>query len=273
MDSYFTIIDGSGNRYAVHIECQTNPDGSIVLRFAEYDLQLAIETRTTDEHNIYDLYLPHSALLNLRGVSKPEIIRIHKDDQTLIHRIEVQNMKDLTVDDLLVENAAALLPFYIFTHKEDPQKLADDPVTAAQLVEEFKYICDGLDKMAAGKKINAYELGVLLELMKKVTRNAVSNSEVAEEVSKMANGRILDLYTVKIYEAGELRGEMRGEERGEKRGEERGEKRGEKRGREEGRREMVFNLVKKNKLSETDGAKELQMTLDEFKEALSAFAG
>lgn len=77
----------------------------------------------------------------------------------------------------------------------------------------------------------------------------------------MADGHILDLYTVKIYEAGILRGEMRREEY-----EEEWEK-------EIGRREVVFNLVKKNKLSEADGAEALQMTSDEFKEAMSAFFG
>ena len=199
VDAHFTIVDSAGNRYIFHIECQTNPDGSIVMRFAEYDLQLALEARTTEMDGTLDLYLPNSVLLNLRGSSAPRQIRIHKDDQTLIQEIKVQNMTDLTAADLFAQDTLALLPFWIFTHSGRLTDLGIDPAEEEGLIEEFRYICSRLNKIEEEKRIDTFEHSVLLELIRRATHNAVPGSRLEKEVKEMADANIFELETVRFY--------------------------------------------------------------------------
>ena len=254
VDAHFSIVDSRGVKHSFHVECQTNPDGSIVLRFAEYDLQLAINAREGNEAGTLDLYLPRSALIQLRGQStaEPKRIRIHDGAQVLEHTVSTVCMAELSIDDLYSPDALALLPFYIFTHQEDLQKTAQDSVEAEKLVRDFEGICNVLQKMESQEKIRTYEHGVLLELMRKVTRNVLAGSTVSEEVKEVVDGKLLDLDTVRIYSYGEKVGEKRGERRG--------------------GRNMIFRLVQNHKLTEEDGAAELEMTLDAFREAMLSAA-
>ena len=256
VDSYFTVIDHAGNRYAFHIECQTNPDGSIVLRFAEYDLQLALNEGTTDENGILHLHMPKSALINLRGSGKSEPLEIHfhEDGQVLVHKIETRSMRSFTVDSLLQPDGLALLPFYIFTHTEDFKNLANDKETAHRLLAEFEDICRRLEQLDASGEIDLMEHGNLLELMRKVLRNAVPEKLISEEDLDMAQGHVLKLATDKAWDDGL----------------ERGLERGRKEGLEQGERNSILRLVHKRLIDKAVGAAELGLTEAEFREAYRA---
>ena len=56
-----------------------------------------------------------------------------------------------------------------------------------------------MDRMTEGNEIDAFEQGVLLELIRKTTCNAVPGSRFEKEVETMANAKIYELDTVKVY--------------------------------------------------------------------------
>ena len=123
---------------------------------------------------------------------------------------------------------------------------------------EFQSICDALDQMESTEAINAVEHGALLELMRKVLRNATLGSVFSEEVFLMASERVLPLATAKAYEVGQMEGRQTGI----------GE--GRRMGRQAGERECILRLVHKGLLSESTGADELGLTADDFQKIYRA---
>lgn len=55
-----------------HIECQSSKDGTMIIRMIEYDFMIALYN-IDKEKEIYEMQFPHSAVVNLRGISEKNL--------------------------------------------------------------------------------------------------------------------------------------------------------------------------------------------------------
>lgn len=67
-DSYLKL-----NGVIYHIECQSNADGSILIRILDYNMQIAFENaKLSNSKEILEVQLPNSAIMMLRPTSDDE---------------------------------------------------------------------------------------------------------------------------------------------------------------------------------------------------------
>ncbi|MBR1893110.1 MAG: hypothetical protein IJ815_06230, partial [Lachnospiraceae bacterium] len=99
-DSNFSI--GKHSRY--HIECQSSPDGTIIIRVFEYATQIAISTAVS-ESNETSFTLPKSGILYLR--SNSNTMREHTisitapNGDVLSYKVPALVMQDYTLEKII----------------------------------------------------------------------------------------------------------------------------------------------------------------------------
>ena len=113
-DSCFTIHGTVDKSY--HIECQSTPDGSMVVRMFEYDAQVALYHGVVEQH-ILTLSFPHSAVLYLRHNSKtPDYmtVKITTPGTDAEYQIPIIKIQTYTISQIFEKNLLFLIPFHIF---------------------------------------------------------------------------------------------------------------------------------------------------------------
>ena len=116
-DSAFVIQSPEPKNY--HMECQSTPDNSMLVRFFEYDTQIALDGGQLNG-NILTVTLPHSAVLFLRShASTPDTLKIRMitPGGTVEYDIQVMKSQQYTPEEIFEKNLLLLIPFYIFSHE------------------------------------------------------------------------------------------------------------------------------------------------------------
>ena len=109
-DSYMEVssIGIEDGRY--HIECQSSPDGNIIVRMVEYDFFIALGNRSADD-GILKMEFPKSCVLYLRhnaSTRKEETLRIKFPDGQQVHytvpiiRVQEYGMEEIFRKKLFV---------------------------------------------------------------------------------------------------------------------------------------------------------------------------
>ena len=114
-DTNFKIVGTETKKY--HLECQSNADNSMLVRFFEYDTQIALDEGNI-EGNVLTVTLPHSAVLFLRHhKSTPDTLktRIITPGGTVEYDIRVMKSQQYTLEEIFEKNLLLLIPFYIFS--------------------------------------------------------------------------------------------------------------------------------------------------------------
>ncbi len=133
------------------------------------------------------------------------------------------------------------MPFHIFAHEKDFQEYERDDEKLNLLLNEYKMIIARLDELVDSGKIDEYAKCTLEDMANKVASHLTQRySKIQKGVSSIMRGKILD------YEAKTIL------------------RRGIAEGRREGELNMLFKLVRNNKLSPNDASTMINMSLDEF---------
>ena len=182
-DSSFKVI-GKMSEKKYHLECQSTIDNSMVLRFFEYDSQIALDDATIEEVNggedgqksggILTLTFPHSAVLFLRSnknTSDVMTMRFLTPGGEVKYNIPIIKMQKYTLQEIWEKEFYLLIPFYIFTHEANFPKYNEDDKALNDLLEEFAYIRRQLSELAEKGKITEFENRTIVELSKKVIDN------------------------------------------------------------------------------------------------------
>ena len=115
-DSYFVVFAEFARAYV--IECETNPDGSILIRIFEYTLQVALENARLDGNSLW-VEFPNAAIIALRSTENTATeMTVHitfPNGANVDYTVPVLRVKDYTLDEIFDEDLLFLLPFYIFT--------------------------------------------------------------------------------------------------------------------------------------------------------------
>ena len=250
-DSCFIIRDDKKvMRY--HLECESNPDRSIIVRIFEYDAQIALNDREQEGYRL-KVNFPHTAVIALRASGKmPESmsVEINTPGGSVEYDVPVLKTQVYSLDEIFDKNLLFLLPFYIFSYEKQFKKYDADESQMAEMVESLKLIVKRLGDLIQDGKLDQYTAQTLIFCFNKVAKSlAVDHANVLKGVDDVMGGKILE------YEA---KGILR---------------EGEARGRKEGAMETLFGLVKDGLLTIAVAAQRAGMDLPAFEKEYKNYCG
>ena len=241
-DASFKVIKGDIEK-KYHLECQSTIDNSMVLRFFEYDSQIALDDATIEKivdddggkksDGVLTVTFPHSAVLYLRSnknTGDVMTMRFVTPGGEVKYDIPIIKMQSYSLEDIWEKEIYLLIPFYIFTHEANFPKYNDDEALLQGLVDEFKEICIKMEELTRQGKMTELERRIIIELSKKVIDNIARKYEkIRKGVDGIMGGKVIETEAKKMYNRGISEGRNEGILIGE----------------ENGRSESLKDLIKK----------------------------
>lgn len=247
-DTCFKIIGTETKKY--HWECQSSTDNSMLVRFFEYDTQIALDEGEF-EGNVLRVTLPHSAVLFLRCSSttpdklKTEIVT---PSGSISYDIQVMKSQEYALEEIFEKRLLFLIPFYIFSHEQRFKEYDQDEMKLGQLKAEYEEIKNRLEELLEESAISEYTKCTIIDMSNKVLEHIAAKYEaVRKGVKSVMGGKVLE------YEAKTIL------------------KEGQKEGRLEGRLEMLFDLVCNNLLSIAEAAAQANLSEELFTKKMKAY--
>lgn len=213
-DSSFAILNDKGWRN-YHLECQSTPDGTMLIRMYEYDSQIAL-IEGTMENNVLNVNFPQSAVLYLRHTKKtPDnlMICINTPGGKVSYNVPVMKVQQYDIDTIFRKKLLFLIPFYIFTYENKLQHIAENEVSLRQLKRMFADIVKRLDELCIAGELTEYTKQTICEMSEKVIRHLAEKYEVIKkEVAKIMGGEVLEYPAKTILRQGIAQGIEQGME-------------------------------------------------------------
>ena len=214
-DSSFKIEGKETKKY--HLECQSSTDNSMVVRFFEYDTQIALDEGQI-RGNILTVTLPHSAVLFLRHhTSTPDTlkIRVVTPGGTIEYDIYVMKSQQYTLKDIFQKNLLLLIPFYIFSHETRFKEYEKDETKLRMLQNEYEQIKNKLEELTSQGIISEYTRCTIIDMSNKVLEHiAAKYNSVKEGVKAVMGGKVLEYEAKTIKKEGIKEGIKQGIEQG-----------------------------------------------------------
>ena len=204
-DSCFIIRDDKKvMRY--HLECESNPDRSIIVRIFEYDTQIALNDREQEGYRL-KVNFPHTAVIALRASGKmPESmsVEINTPGGSVEYDVPVLKTQVYSLDEIFDKNLLFLLPFYIFSYEKQFKKYDADESQMAEMVESLKLIVKRLGDLIQDGKLDQYTAQTLIFCFNKVAKSlAVDHANVLKGVDDVMGGKILEYEAKDILREGQ----------------------------------------------------------------------
>ena len=214
-DSSFKIEGKETKKY--HLECQSSTDNSMVVRFFEYDAQIALDEGQI-RGNILTVTLPHSAVLFLRHhTSTPDTLKIRMvtPGGTIEYDIYVMKSQQYTLKDIFQKNLLLLIPFYIFSHETRFKEYEKDETKLRMLQNEYEQIKNKLEELTNQGIISEYTRCTIIDMLNKVLEHiAAKYNSVKEGVKAVMGGKVLEYEAKTIKKEGIREGIEQGIEQG-----------------------------------------------------------
>lgn len=247
-DASFKIVGAEEKKY--HWECQSSTDNSMLVRFFEYDTQIALDEGEI-MGNTLKVTLPHSAVLFLRcNASTPDKLKIEitTPGGAVSYDILVMKSQHYTIDEIFGKGLLFLIPFYIFSYEKHFDEYDKEIEKLNTLKEEYEKIKNRLEALLDENKISEYIKCTVMDMTNKVIEHIAGKYEhIREGVKSIMGGKVLE------YEAKTIRNE------------------GIREGIREGKLELLFDLVRDNLLSVKDAALQAKLTEEAFKEKMQSY--
>ena len=233
-DSYISI---AGNNY--HMECQSNPDGTIMFRMVEYDFHIALDDALKNDSEI--ISFPRSAVLYLRhNKNTKDVMKLQiqfPGDQSVDYYVRIIKAKNYTKEDIIQKKLYFLVPYYIMRVEDEPlQKVLDDYIDLLYAIRADR---------EKGFLIE-YDLATIGKCLNKLVDVVYSKEPAIKEgVESVMGGKVIYDEIDRIFDEGV------------KFGEERGKAQGIEQGIEQGEIHSIKNLMSNMKISATEALKNL----------------
>ncbi len=197
-DSYIRI---SGNNY--HMECQSNPDGTIVLRMIEYDFHIALDDALRSGQNI--MKFPRSAVLYLRHTEKtPDSItltvRFPAGDQVK-YAVPIIKVKEFSKEDIIRKKLYFLVPYYIMRVEERPLE---------QVLTEMAELIESMNQAYSEGLLTQYDMESVYNHLNGLVNTVYNTESVRKGVDGMFDGEILYTKADEIRDEGRAEGKVEG---------------------------------------------------------------
>ena len=219
-----------------HIECESKNDGEILIRIAEYDMQIALVDAIHGNYEV-KVELPDTAVIflrNHRNLPKEGRISYVKGNQKLIHNISFLKVSNYTLDDMSKKHLYLLFPFYLMRYEH---AIKNTPNKYDTIENEAYKVYDKLVNAYDNGEISQIELENITQLCRDVVTELSRNTDIKERLVNIMGTEVL------------LTAEQRGMEKG--------------------ALLAVISCVKDGLFSAEIGAQRAGMTLEEFKRMMS----
>ena len=184
-----------GEQKKYHLECQSSTDNSMLIRFFEYDTQIALDEGTVNG-NILTVTLLHSAVLFLRHhASTPETLKIRMvtPGGTVEYDVQVMKSQQYTLEEIFEKNLLLLIPFYIFSHETRFDEYEKHKTKLKTLQEDYEQIKNKLEELLNQGVISEYTRCTLMDMSNKVLEHiAAKYDSVREGVKAVMGGKVLE---------------------------------------------------------------------------------
>lgn len=209
-DTSFKILGKEWKKY--HWECQSSTDNSMLVRFFEYDTQIALDEGEL-EGGILTVTFPHSAVLFLRcSAATPDKMKVRMvtPGGSIVYDIQVMKSQQYTLKEIFDKNLLFLIPFYIFSHERRFKEYEQDGAKLKLLKLEYAQIKSQLEELLEKGEIDEYTKCTIIDMSNKVLENIAQNFQLVRKgVKSIMGGKILE------YEAKKIKNEGRNEGRNE----------------------------------------------------------
>ena len=210
-DTMFIIKASKPKSY--HVECQSTPDNSMLIRTFEYDTQIALDNGKIEE-SVLTVNFPNSAVLFLRcDKDTPDEmkIRLRTPGGELTYKIPVIKQENYKIEEIFEKNLLFLIPFNIFVHEKQLHEYDTSEEKLENLKWEYRNIRAKLEKLCQEKHISEYTKHMLIDMSKKVLENlACKYQNVTEGVKKVMGGKVLEYEAKTIKKEGIAEGYSQG---------------------------------------------------------------
>lgn len=194
-----------------HIECQSNPDGTMILRFIEYDFYIALEHAVRQDGS-YVMEFPHSAVLYLRSTNAtPDTLSMcikFPNGESVSYEVPVLKTQTLTVEDILMKKLYFIVPYYIMRYEKTADRLGDAEKNV--LMAEYQRLYDGVESAHSAGDISDYDVTNIIDLTNRLVDYTVDNEKVRKDVKSVMGGTVLETYADKKLKEGRKEGRREG---------------------------------------------------------------
>jgi len=253
-DTSFQVVGKETKKY--HWECQSTDDSSMLVRFFEYDAQIALDQGELTG-SILTVTFPHSAVLFLRhGKATPEEMKvvIKTPGTDAMYQIPVVKAQTYGIEEIFEKKLLFLIPFYIFSHESQFEVYNTDERKLKELQEEYGRIKNQLEELAVQRKIEEYTKCTIMDMSRKVLESiAKKYQKVREGVTEVMGGRVLEYEAKTIKNEGWLEGKVEGYK--------------------EGKIEVLFDLVENHVFTIKEAASYAGLTVEEFSNKIEFYKG
>lgn len=218
-DTCFKILGREIRKY--HLECQSSADSSMLVRFFEYDTQIALDEGELSE-NVLTVTFPHSAVLFLRcGASTPDKLKIRMvtPGGNLEYGVLVMKLRQFTLDEIFNKNLLFLIPFHIFSHEDRFATYEQDKAQRRLLEKEYEMVREELEERLEQRVISEYVKCTIIDMSNRVLEHIARKYELVRKgVKEVMGGKVLDYEAKTILNEGMKRGMEKGIEKGMEKG-------------------------------------------------------
>ena len=209
-DACFVVVGQLGKK-RYHIESQSEPDNSILVRIFEYDTQIALDSGKV-VGNVLTVTFPHSALLYLRhnrNVPDKMTIRMVTPGGEVSYDVQVLKTQEYDLATIFNKKLYFLLPFHIFRYESRFADYEANEAQRQQLFDEFIKIQEKLEALNHQGTIDALTKQAIIDMTKKVVAHlAKKYQQVREGVDSIMGGRILEYEAKTIWQSGREDGQL-----------------------------------------------------------------
>jgi len=210
-DASFKILGKETKKY--HLECQSSTDNSMLVRFFEYDTQIALDEGEI-LGNILTVTLPHSAVLYLRHqVTTPDTLKVRMvtPGGNVEYDIKVMKSQQYSIEEIFEKNLLLLIPFYIFAHEKRFEEYENDEAKLRALKKEYEQIKNKLEELLNKGFISEYTRCTIIDMSNRVLEHiAMKYNSVKEGVKAVMGGKVLEYEAKTIKREGIKEGKEEG---------------------------------------------------------------
>lgn len=216
-DSYLKIAD----KY-YHVECQSNPDGTMAIRMIEYDFLIALKHAEKAGYE-YTIEYPHSCVLYLRYTDRtPDFLVVHMkfpDGTVVDYRTPIIKVDQYSLEDIFEKKLFFFLPYYIMRYEAVLPEIEEDEEKLQIFLEEYRQIYQELGALRDQCRISDYDFTELKQLIKTVIDHLASGKIRIQKGVHDMGGKVLEFEHDILMKESEAKGEKKGVKLGETRGE------------------------------------------------------
>lgn len=180
-----------------HIECQSTPDGSMVLRMVEYDFYIALE-HAEKVNGVYEMEFPQSAVLYLRHTSEtPDNMEMRvkfPNGESVTYSVPIVKVQQFNADDLLKKKLFFIIPYYILRYENK-----SNDVNIEELKQEYQKLYDGMKEAFDEGFLEEYDMTNIVQFTNDLVEYVFKdNQEVKKGVTDIMGGTVLETYADKV---------------------------------------------------------------------------